>query len=63
MCRQELRLSTTVMICHKKFDPKEQVVVPTAARKVLKGIFDGLDLLRDLEEEKRIERGRDIRSL
>jgi DNA-binding transcriptional regulator/RsmH inhibitor MraZ len=45
----------------QKIDPKEQVVVPTAARKVLKGIFDGLDLLRDLEEEKRIERGRDIR--
>jgi hypothetical protein len=28
---------------------------------VLKGTFAGLDLLRDLEEEKRIERGRDIR--
>jgi len=45
----------------QKIRPKKQVVVPPAAQRVLKGIFAGLDLLRDLEEEKRIERGRDIR--
>lgn len=50
--------------CHnmpQKIIPIGQVVVPPAAQRVLKGIFAGLDLLRDLEEEKRIERGRDIR--
>ena len=45
----------------QKIRPKGQVVIPPAAQRVLKGIFAGLDLLRDLEEEKRIERGRDIR--
>ena len=45
----------------QKIRPKKQVVVPPAEQRVLKGIFAGLDLLRDLEEEKRIERGRDIR--
>lgn len=45
----------------QKIRPKGQVVIPPVAQRVLKGIFAGLDLLRDLEEEKRIERGRDIR--
>jgi len=40
----------------QKIRPKEQVVLPPAAQRMLKGIFAGLDLLRDLEEEKRIER-------
>ena len=40
----------------QKIRHKEQVVLPPAAQRVLKGIFAGLDLLRDLEEEKRIER-------
>ena len=41
--------------------PEKQVVAPVAAQKVLKGIFAGLNLLHDLQEEKRIERTRDIR--
>lgn len=45
----------------QKIRPKKQVVVPPAEQRVLKGTFADLDLLRDLEEEKRIERGRDIR--
>jgi hypothetical protein len=40
---------------------KGQVVVTSTAQKVLKGIFAGLNLLHDLQEEKRIERTRDIR--
>lgn len=32
------------------------VIESTASQKTLKGIFAGLDLLNDLEEEKRIER-------
>lgn len=36
-----------------------QVIIESAAsQKILKGIFAGLDLLNDLEEEKRIERMR-----
>jgi len=45
----------------QKIIPDGQVVVPSAAQRVLKGILTGLNLLRDLEEEKRIERGRDVR--
>ena len=41
--------------------PEKQEVAPVAAQKVLKGIFAGLNLLHDLQEEKRIERTRDIR--
>jgi len=37
------------------------VVVTATAQKVLKGIFAGLNLLHALQEEKRIERTRDIR--
>ena len=43
--------------------PEKQVVAPVAAQKVLKGIFAGLNLLHDLEEERRTERTRDIRRL
>jgi hypothetical protein len=45
----------------QKIRPKKQVVVPPAEQRVLKGTFAGLDLLRDIEEENRIDCGRDIR--
>ena len=45
----------------RKIVPKGQVVVPSAERKILRGIFAGLNLLHDLEEERRTERTRDIR--
>ena len=45
----------------QEFGPQEQVVAPSAERKILRGIFAGLNLLHDLDEEKRIERKRDIR--
>jgi hypothetical protein len=45
----------------QEFGPQEQVVAPSTERKILRGIFAGLNLLHDLEEEKRIERKRDIR--
>lgn len=47
----------------EKIRPKKQVVAPVSAQKVLQGIFAGLVLLHDLQEEKRIERIRDIRYL
>ena len=34
------------------------IIESTASQKALKGIFAGLNLLQDLEEEKRIERMR-----
>ena len=34
------------------------IIESTASQKALKGIFSGLNLLQDLEEEKRIERMR-----